>query len=142
MFGILFPFLGSKNPLSDLLHSHSPINSPKLPVSSTPWASFHASRKKCTFTTTNKQSKRSKQSVTLLAEHSIAYADRFPKTAIIAAPAPRLPACRKCSSSQRTQLATTQKGANIGRKYYTCIGCPAPDSGGRSFIVWADQITV
>ncbi|OBT67213.1 hypothetical protein VE03_02774 [Pseudogymnoascus sp. 23342-1-I1] len=63
-------------------------------------------------------------------------------TVVVAPPAPRLPACRMCSSSQRTQLATTQKGPNTGRKYYICIGCPAPESTGRSWIVWADQITV
>ena len=58
-------------------------------------------------------------------------------------PAPRLPACRMCCSSQRTQLATTQQGLHKGRQYYVCIGCPAPEaSRGRSWIVWADQITV
>lgn len=83
-----------------------------------------------------------KQSVTLLVVRFITHANPFPKTAVIATPATRLPACRTCSSSQRTQLATTQNGPNIGRKYYVCIGCPAPESGGRSWIVWADQITV
>ncbi|KAF7503719.1 hypothetical protein GJ744_003344 [Endocarpon pusillum] len=63
-------------------------------------------------------------------------------TTIVATPATRLPACRNCNSSQRTQLAVTQYGPNTGRKYYVCIGCPAPGSGGRSWIVWANQITV
>lgn len=53
-------------------------------------------------------------------------------------PALPLPACRICSSSQRTQLAITQNGPHTGREYYVCIGCPAPESGGRSWISWAD----
>lgn len=70
------------------------------------------------------------------------YSNPLSKTAIVATPTARLPACRNCSSSQRTQLAITQKGPNIGREYYVCIGCPAPKSQGRSWIVWADQITI
>lgn len=73
---------------------------------------------------------------------SIAYANPFSKTAVVANFAPRLPACRKCSSAQKTQLAVTQNGPNTGRQYYVCIGCPAPGTKGRSWIVWADQIKV
>ncbi|KAF2280329.1 uncharacterized protein EI97DRAFT_430074 [Westerdykella ornata] len=70
------------------------------------------------------------------------------QTAVVAAPTPpppqrrpRMPACRNCHSSLRTQLATTQKGVHYGRQYYVCIGCPrSPDSNGRSWIVWADQL--
>ncbi|KAF1834709.1 hypothetical protein BDW02DRAFT_324959 [Decorospora gaudefroyi] len=59
----------------------------------------------------------------------------------VSPPPKRLPACRKCNSSSRTQLAITQnEGPNHGRGYYVCIGCPAPGSKGRSWIVWADSI--
>ena len=68
-------------------------------------------------------------------------------TAIVSAPVQpsyqaqaRLPSCRSCYSSQRTQLSVTQKGANVGREYYVCIGCPAEGSKGRTWIVWADQL--
>ncbi|KAF9701435.1 hypothetical protein EKO04_000878 [Ascochyta lentis] len=65
-------------------------------------------------------------------------------TAVVAAPIPaarpRLAACRNCYSAQRTQLLVTKWGANAGREYYICIGCPAEGSGGKSWIVWADQL--